>query len=308
LTVAQPVALIDGDPDVARIGSSGAVVWPLLDGDRTLSPLAPAEAFGFRVHPGTIDDYLDFTASAVAERRKICLFDHNLHSLYLYFRDSELQRLYDQAVVMIDGMPLVLLLRLAGYPVQRCHRITWVDYIWPLLTRAERCGWRVFYLGSSQDTHARALDAVRNRLPRLAIAGHHGYFDAAPDSADNARIIRTINEFKADLCIVGMGTPRQQYWIGHSRAALDAPVTVFCGACMEFVAGTVPMPPRWAGQMGLEWCYRLAADPRRFARRYLAEPWALSVILAANALRRRRPGLAGGNGLGRLNGAVQAPD
>jgi N-acetylglucosaminyldiphosphoundecaprenol N-acetyl-beta-D-mannosaminyltransferase len=255
----------------------------------TLSPLAPVEAFGFRVHPGTIEDYLDFTGSAVAARSKVSLFDHNLHSLYLYFRDAELRRLYDEATVMIDGMPLVLLLRLAGYPARRRHRITWADYIWPLLTRAEASGWRVFYLGSAEDTLERALAVIRARLPRLAISGHHGYFDAAPDSTDNARIIRAINAFKTDLCIVGMGTPRQQHWIGSHRAAVEAPVAVFCGACMEFVAGTAPTPPRWAGRLGLEWCFRLAADPQRFARRYLVEPWALSAILISNFVRRRRP-------------------
>jgi N-acetylglucosaminyldiphosphoundecaprenol N-acetyl-beta-D-mannosaminyltransferase len=270
-----------------------------------VSFLAPAEAFGFRVHSGTIGDYLDFTGAAIAERRNECIFYHNLHSLYLYFRDPELRRLYDQATVMIDGMPLVLLLRLAGHPVQRHHRITWVDYIWPLLARAEASGWRVFYLGSAQRTHDRALAAIRERLPRLAIAGHHGYFDAAPGSTDNARIVRAINEFRTDLCLVGMGTPRQEHWIGPHRAAIEAPVTVFCGACMEYVAGTVPTPPRWAGRTGLEWCYRLAADPRRFARRYLVEPWALSAILAANSLRRRP--VAGGRGRVRGGGQHRGP-
>lgn len=251
--------------------------------------LPAAEAFGFRVNPGTIEQYLDFTGAVITERRKLCLFDHNLHSLYLYFRDPALRALYDDATIMIDGMPIVLLLRLTGYEVERRHRITWVDYIWPLLHRAEERGWRVFYLGSSDATCRGALLTIRTRLPRIAIAGHDGYFDATPGSADNARIVKTINDFGTDLCIVGMGTPRQQHWIGAHRPLIDAPVMVFCGACMEFVAGVAPTPPRWAGRVGLEWAFRLLADPRRFARRYLVEPWALAALLAANWARSRAP-------------------
>jgi N-acetylglucosaminyldiphosphoundecaprenol N-acetyl-beta-D-mannosaminyltransferase len=251
----------------------------------SLPPLSPVQAFGFRVNPGTIEEYLEFTGSAIAERRRIYLFDHNLHSLYLYFRDPRLRRLYEHATVMIDGMPIVWLLRAAGYPVQRRHRITWVDYIWPLLTRAEKHGWRVFYVGSPEDTLERGLRKFRARLPRLEIAGHHGYFDATSGSADNTRVVGAINAFKTDLCIVGMGTPRQQRWIVANRPQVEAPVMVFCGACMEYVAGTVSTPPRWTGRMGLEWAYRLLTDPRRFAIRYLVEPWALAAILFTNGLR-----------------------
>jgi N-acetylglucosaminyldiphosphoundecaprenol N-acetyl-beta-D-mannosaminyltransferase len=251
------------------------------------APLSPVEAFGFRVHPGTVDEYLEFTRAAIAERRQICLFDHNLHSLNLYFRDPELRRAYDDAVVMIDGMPIIGMLRLAGYPAERRQRITWVDYIWPLLTRARECGWRVFYLGSDCQTFSDGLRTIRERLPGIEIDGHHGYFDMTPGSADNERIVRAINAFKADLVLVGMGTPRQQRWIAAHRGVVEAPVMVFCGACMEFVAGTASTPPRWSGRLGLEWSYRLLTNPRRFAGRYLVEPWMLFGMMLANWLRTR---------------------
>jgi N-acetylglucosaminyldiphosphoundecaprenol N-acetyl-beta-D-mannosaminyltransferase len=243
---------------------------------------APVEAFGFRVNPGTIAEYVEFTAAAIAARRRLLLFDHNLHSLYLFFRSPDLRRLYQQsAAVMIDGMPIVLLLRLAGYPARRAQRVTWVDYLWPLLRRAESEGWHVFYIGSDPVTHERALAEIRKQLPRLVISGRHGFFDATAGSADNRDIVTATNTFGTDLCLVGMGTPRQQHWMAAHRDALDDPVMAFCGGCMEFVAGTAPTPPRWTGRLGLEWMYRLVSNPRRFAFRYLVEP----VLLAGSLLR-----------------------
>jgi N-acetylglucosaminyldiphosphoundecaprenol N-acetyl-beta-D-mannosaminyltransferase len=262
------------------------------------APAQPATvaAFGFQVNPGTIDEYLNFTASTIAGRGRVSLFDHNLHSLYAYFRYPHLRRLYQDATVMVDGMPVIAMLQLAGCAVERRHRVTWVDYIWPLLERAETAGWRVFYVGSDPVTCERALTRIRERLPRLEIAGRHGYFDTRPGSAANADVVGAINLFETDLCLVGMGTPLQQEWIGEHRAGVRAPVMVFCGGCMEFVAGTAPTPPRWLGPLGLEWSYRLLSDPRRFARRYLVEPWVLLAMMLTYRLRpqhaaNRRSGL-----------------
>lgn len=50
-------------------------------------------------------------------------------------------------------------------------------------------------------------------------------------------------------------------------------VILTAGACMDYVAGALPTPPRWMGQLGLEWLFRLLAEPGRLWRRYLLEPW-----------------------------------
>jgi N-acetylglucosaminyldiphosphoundecaprenol N-acetyl-beta-D-mannosaminyltransferase len=65
-------------------------------------------------------------------------------------------------------------------------------------------------------------------------------------------------------------------------------VVLPCGACMDYVAGVIPAPPRWMGRFGIEWLYRLASEPRRLWRRYLVEPWAL-VPLFIRTLRGTRP-------------------
>ena len=41
------------------------------------------------------------------------------------------------------------------------------------------------------------------------------------------------------------------------------------GAAFEFHAGTVPRAPSWMRKRGLEWLFRLGAQPRRLWRRYL---------------------------------------
>jgi N-acetylglucosaminyldiphosphoundecaprenol N-acetyl-beta-D-mannosaminyltransferase len=66
---------------------------------------------------------------------------------------------------------------------------------------------------------------------------------------------------------------------------------VACGALMDYVAGVVPTPPRWLGPAGLEWAFRLAAEPRRLWRRYLVEPWTV-LQLVGKHLHTREPAVA----------------
>jgi UDP-N-acetyl-D-mannosaminuronic acid transferase (WecB/TagA/CpsF family) len=44
---------------------------------------------------------------------------------------------------------------------------------------------------------------------------------------------------------------------------------VLCvGAAFDFHAGTLRQAPAWMQRRGLEWAFRLAAEPRRLWRRY----------------------------------------
>ncbi|HZS60644.1 MAG TPA: WecB/TagA/CpsF family glycosyltransferase, partial [Gemmatimonadaceae bacterium] len=102
---------------------------------------------------------------------------------------------------------------------------------------------------------------------------HHGYFDHTPGSADNKAVLADIAGFEPNVLMVGLGMPRQEHWVHAHRAETTANAILLAGAALDYVAGAVPTPPRWAGRWSLEWAFRLAAEPRRLGRRYLVEPW-----------------------------------
>jgi N-acetylglucosaminyldiphosphoundecaprenol N-acetyl-beta-D-mannosaminyltransferase len=88
-------------------------------------------------------------------------------------------------------------------------------------------------------------------------------------------VLEEINRIRPQLLLIGMGMPRQEHWVYDNLEHLAANAIVLSGACFDYIAGAIPTPPRWMGQIGLEWLYRLATEPRRLWRRYLLEPWAL---------------------------------
>jgi len=243
------------------------------------------ELLGFAVHPGSLEDYLAFLDARIEARDKCTVLYHNLHSLYSYFTDDALRRDYAGTTVLVDGMPVIWLMRALGFPVTREHRLTYVDFILPMMRLALERDWKVFHVGQDAATQARALEIIRREVPGIRIDGHHGYFDQEAGGEESGAVIERMNTGGFDLVLVGFGAPRQEAWIGAHRTLIDAPAVLACGACMEYVAGAVRTPPRWLGKLGLEWAFRLLENPRRFAFRYAAEPLLLGMILARNAFR-----------------------
>jgi len=242
---------------------------------------------GFFAHPGTLEEYLALIKNSIEKRAPVTILYHNLHSLYSYMSSESLRRFYEGTTVLVDGMPVVWLYKLAGEPLTRDHRITYVDFIMPMLEQARDNNWKVYHLGQSADIQQQALQKIRERFPGIEIDGHDGYFDQDAQSEQSLEVIKGVNDFGTNLLLVGFGAPRQEAWLHAHRDQLDAQAVLTCGACMEYVAGAVKTPPRWMGRTGLEWSFRLLENPRRFAFRYLIEPILLVLMLARNGLRAR---------------------
>jgi hypothetical protein len=58
------------------------------------------------------------------------------------------------------------------------------------------------------------------------------------------------------------------------------------GAAFDYEAGAQPAAPRIYGDLGIEWLYRFAHEPRRLFRRYMIEPWSLFALAARDIGRR----------------------
>jgi N-acetylglucosaminyldiphosphoundecaprenol N-acetyl-beta-D-mannosaminyltransferase len=227
---------------------------------------------GVTVDPITIAELHKCIAKAIARGERWIIANHNLRSVYLYHRDPKMRAFFTKAqVIHIDGMPLVYWARVLGYPVTKQHRVTYVDWVHPLMATAAAEGWRVFYLGGKPGVAARAAEKLRQQYPGLVLETRHGYF--TPE--ENDAVLEEIARFQPHVLMVGMGMPRQEHWVLDNLERISANAILTAGACFDYVAGVIPTPPRWMGRMGLEWLYRLWSEPRRLARRYLLEPWFL---------------------------------
>jgi N-acetylglucosaminyldiphosphoundecaprenol N-acetyl-beta-D-mannosaminyltransferase len=217
-----------------------------------------------------------FVSRRIKARQKTVIANHNLHSLYLIQKNDEIRAFFNRAdLVEIDSMPLIFWARLNGRPSRRFHRATYLDWRDEFWARVAAEGWRVFFLGGEPGVGEKARERILGQWPDIQLAIHHGYFDMAPGSSQNAEIIAQINAFAPDILLVGMGMPRQETWILRHENEVDARILFTVGGAFDYEAGVQKPAPRWLGQFGVEWLYRLILDPRRRFRRYCIEPFHL---------------------------------
>lgn len=241
---------------------------------------------GLRVNALTKGELLDAIRCAVEKRADNCIIgNHNLHSVYLFNRDAELRRFYNRCLYThIDGMSVILLARLFGLPLRTQHRTTYLDWFDEFLRLAERESWRIFFVGGTQEVSASLPGIVNGTYPGLKIRTHHGFDGFDPQST----VFEEINQFAPQVLIVGMGMPLQEKWIMHAVSRLQVNLILPCGAMMDYVAGVQKAPPRWLGQIGLEWLFRLVHRPSALGRRYLQEPLLLLPLMLKSIWKRER--------------------
>jgi N-acetylglucosaminyldiphosphoundecaprenol N-acetyl-beta-D-mannosaminyltransferase len=245
-----------------------------------LSPQSSVERQRVRLLGGEVDavtpaEVIAFAEACVRTHVGSIVANHNLHSLYLLHRHPEMAAFYAHAdLIEADSRPLIAWGRLLGRPIERRHRATYLDWRELFWRAAQAGGWRVFHLGCTAEAGKRAAEVLRARWPGVHIAVRDGFFNMA-DTAVTGAVLDEIIAFRPDILLVGMGMPRQELWVARFRDQLPPCVVFTVGAAFDYEAGVTPTPPRWSGKLGIEWLFRLAAEPRRLFSRYFIEPWSL---------------------------------
>jgi N-acetylglucosaminyldiphosphoundecaprenol N-acetyl-beta-D-mannosaminyltransferase len=166
-----------------------------------------------------------------------------------------------------DGQPVRWALNLlhGGGLVDRVYGPTLMLHV--AVAAAEE-GLPVYLYGSRPIVLERLASNLRERLPRLKIAGARPSAFGRVSTEAKAGIASTIRKSGARIIFVGLGCPRQEIWIYEHLRDLRMPMLAL-GAAFDIHAGLLPQAPKWMQDRGLEWLFRLYREPRRLWRRYL---------------------------------------
>jgi N-acetylglucosaminyldiphosphoundecaprenol N-acetyl-beta-D-mannosaminyltransferase len=191
---------------------------------------------------------------------------------------------------LVDGMPLLWLARLCGRPLP--EKISGSDLIVPACYRAADEGLRVALFGASEENSLKAETELLKMIPGLEIVSRQTpMYSVSPrlpvDEATFQREIAQLKSVKADFVFVAMGTPKQEIFMAEFAAELAPAVLLGIGAGLDFLSGAKTRAPKWAQDLGVEWLFRLAQEPRRMRHRYLVRDRAFFGI-SLEQIRRER--------------------
>ena len=213
----------------------------------------------------TLPEAVSVVDAAVSERRQLQHTALNAAKVVRIQHDDLLRdAVAGSELVTADGQAVVWAARLLGQSVP--ERVAGIDLFEALLTLAARRGYGVYLLGARPAVVKRAAAVIRARHPGIRIVGaRDGYFAAEESDA----VVDQIQRAAPDLLFVALETPVKETFIARYRDRLGAPFVMGIGGSLDILAGERRRAPRLLQRLGLEWCYRLAQDPRRLARRYV---------------------------------------
>ena len=63
-------------------------------------------------------------------------------------------------------------------------------------------------------------------------------------------------EAKPDILLTCLSCPKQEVFVEGNRGVYKVPISISCGATVDFLAGNVQRAPEWVSRVGMEWLYR----------------------------------------------------
>lgn len=128
--------------------------------------------------------------------------------------------------------------------------------------------YKVAFYGGKPEIVQAAAAAWRKRAPQLNLAiVQDGYIKGEREDD----FIRQLEQVQPNVIFVGLGVPRQEFWIAQHRHICPNAVWVGVGGSYDIWSGAKARAPRWMCNTHLEWLYRLYQEPWRW-RRMLALP------------------------------------
>jgi N-acetylglucosaminyldiphosphoundecaprenol N-acetyl-beta-D-mannosaminyltransferase len=166
-----------------------------------------------------------------------------------------------------DGMPLVWLCHVHG--LNHVTRVYGPDLLLAMCKHSMKRRYRHYFYGGAKGVAEQLSQILNQRFPGLQVAGVYSPPYRPIGALEESTVIEKINDSAPDIIWVGLGTPKQDYWVAQHRKLLNAPVIVAVGAAFDFHTGRVPQAPLWMQRSGLEWMFRFKQEPARLAYRYL---------------------------------------
>ena len=216
------------------------------------------------------------------ESRYVCIC--NVHSVVTATQDPDFSKVLSEAdMATPDGAPVAWMLRHLGFSGQQ--RINGPDLMLRYCGEAVSSGESIFLYGSAPATLERLQTRLLQKFPTLRIAGAYSPPFRELSVEEDTQIVDMINQSGAATVWVSLGCPKQEFWMAQHRGHINA-VMLGVGAAFDYHAGTIRRAPLWMQNHGLEWLFRLIAEPRRLWRRYFSTNTLFFVAAFRQLLRR----------------------
>jgi len=232
--------------------------------------IGKVDVLNINIDSANLDDILLKVVKLIDKNLRFYICVPNSYLTVVANQDKELLNILNNAEIVIpDGAPLVWYSK--TFKKSLSERITGFDFFYNFSKVANKKKYSYFFFGGG---NKEILEKIKNKLEyEFKNIKVQGYF--CPPFMDdftgeiNELIINKINKCKPDILWVGLSAPKQERWIYKNIDRLDIKMAAGIGAVFNFYSGRVRRAPYWMQKAGLEWLYRIYAEPKRLFKKYM---------------------------------------
>jgi N-acetylglucosaminyldiphosphoundecaprenol N-acetyl-beta-D-mannosaminyltransferase len=230
------------------------------------SQIPTCNIMGVNVAAINMDWLIDFTDKNIKELSGDYMCVSNVHTTVTSYEDKAYCAVQNGGIMTIpDGGPLSTVGQKRGY--KSMDRTTGPSYMEEMLRQSAQKGYSHFFYGSTQETLDKLEAVLKEKYPRVKLAGMYSPPFRPLSDAEDKEITEKINEADADFVWVGLGAPKQEKWMAAHQGKING-FMVGVGAGFDYFVGNINRAPKWMQKSNLEWLYRLIQEPRRLFKRY----------------------------------------
>lgn len=132
--------------------------------------------------------------------------------------------------------------------------------------------WSIFLYGNTESTLDKLEEKLKNNFPSLRIGGKEPSKFRKLSHSEMKGLTKKIEKSQSSIVFISLGSPNQEIFAYRLARLMKKPVILIpVGAAFDFISGVKKQAPKWVGNLGFEWLWRLIMEPRRLFRRYLAD-------------------------------------
>lgn len=225
----------------------------------------------------------------VIEQKQYSFHIHTLNVDHIVIAEKNMafkNIIKEAEMVLADGMPLVWLSRFNKTKLQT--RVTGSDLSEMICKESYDKNFKIFFLGAMPGVADVAQKNMEKKYKGTQIVGTYSPSREEINSENlSMDIIAKINNSGANVLLVSFGAPLQEIWINKYKDNIKTNVNIGVGASIDFLAGNIKRAPKFIGNIGMEWLFRLCLEPKRLFKRYIINDTQILKI-AFNDYKKRR--------------------
>lgn len=219
---------------------------------------------GVKIHNVTMQEAVELIQTWVSESSTVshAVYTPNSEIIMQAQRNNELKNILNGADLLVaDGAGVILASKILRAPIK--EKVSGIDLVKKLFKAFSEKNVSFYILGGQPGVAEMAAVNIIAKHQKIKIVGYeHGYFK--PE--DENELIQKINSAEPDILLVGLGAPKQEFWISSNMHRLKCKILIGIGGSIDVFAGKVSLTPEFIRKAGFEWLHRLIREPRRIKR------------------------------------------